>query len=600
MTGRTSSAAVRVAAAALACVAIAATVRCGGGETEKTRTVVLVTVDTLRRDYVSAYAGDGAKAPASTPRMDALARSGLRFLDARTPVPLTLPAHTTMLSALPPAAHGVRSNSASRIPPRDSRRYALLPEALASAGYCCGAFVSGGSLAERYGLSAGFDAYDDEGLEPGGRLALGKRPGADTVGRALAWIRSLPASRPAFLWVHLFDPHDPHTTDYRADVEAADAAVGALLDGLASAGRGDASVLLTADHGEALGEQGEPSHGFLLGESVLRVPLLLRAQGVKAALRADPADLADVAPTLAHLAGVSFTASTAVPVGGGLDLLAGSAPEGRARVAESMHAWHQYHWAQLSCAVVRGWKYESRGVARDRPALVFRLKDDAPPWQDDGGPAEGKPEATAPYEALLAYRRAEERRVDSGGVAPGGYGASGPVGLFRSDEENGGRPDPYAVISDGERLGAAARLVLANPPTPAGLDRARIALEALARRDADNPAVWFWIGRLERTLARHEAAQAALEKALEFGRWDAPTLLLALRSAMDRGQPADVLRLVARWEEQIPPDALIRDVEAEARGRTGDAEGQKRAAGQALALRSAPARVVSLSGGGCR
>src|SRR5205085_5694715 len=102
-----------------------------------------------------------------------------------------------------------------------------------------------------------------------------ERAGAVTVERALAWVRSL-GDAPAFLWVHLYEPHEPHPPAaspgeaYDVDVRAADAAVGVLVDGLAAAGRGDAFLLLAADHGEALGEQGEGSHGLLLGESVLR------------------------------------------------------------------------------------------------------------------------------------------------------------------------------------------------------------------------------------------------------------------------------------------------------------------------------------------
>src|SRR5262245_17297345 len=181
----------RVAAILVALAFPAVGARCGGERAASVRTVVLVTVDTLRVDHVGALAPAGRPSPAKTPRMDALARAGLRFLDARTPAPLTLPAHTTMLAGLPPAVHGVRSNSASRVAPRDRRSWPLLAETLAAAGFCTGAFVSGGSLAERYGLSAGFHAYDSEGLDNRTANALAKRPGADTVARALAWVRTV-------------------------------------------------------------------------------------------------------------------------------------------------------------------------------------------------------------------------------------------------------------------------------------------------------------------------------------------------------------------------------------------------------------------------
>ena len=105
------------------------------------RTILLLTVDTLRRDALGAYANASPEAPSSTPRMDALARAGLRFLDARTPVPLTLPAHVTMLTGLPPAVTGVRLNAFDRLPGPEQRGFPLLAERLRAEGWRTGAFV---------------------------------------------------------------------------------------------------------------------------------------------------------------------------------------------------------------------------------------------------------------------------------------------------------------------------------------------------------------------------------------------------------------------------------------------------------------------------
>src|SRR5262245_25369823 len=218
--------------------------RSGGGGA---RTVVLLTVDTLRLDHVGAYGLGRAK----TPRMDALAARGVRFADARTPAPLTLPAHATMLSGLSPAAHGVRSNSASVMRPRAGRAYPLLAERFADDGRRAAAFVSAGPLARRYGLDAGFEVYDDGDLDDRTSALYPERAGTETAALALTWLGGVPADARVFLWVHLFEPHEPHEPGlspeegYRRDVEAADAAVGLLLDGLDRLGRGDAVVLLT-------------------------------------------------------------------------------------------------------------------------------------------------------------------------------------------------------------------------------------------------------------------------------------------------------------------------------------------------------------------
>ena len=591
----------------LAVAALAAVLGVGCGDPPAppaVRTVVLVTVDTLRRDHVSAYVRPGGTVHAPTPAIDALARDGVRFDDARTPVPLTLPAHTTMMCGLPPAAHGVRSNSASRIPPRDRRRWPLLAETLSDAGWCCGAFVSAGPLVARYGLDAGFHAYDDGDLDDFSGGAFAERPGLTTADRALAWLATVPRERPVFLWVHLFEPHQPYRPTYPTDVGEADAIVGTLVAGVTAARGASTAILLTSDHGEALGELGEPSHGLLLAESVLRVPLVLVAPGLAPGVRADPVELADVAPTLARLAGVALPRPAESPLAG-RDLLAGPAPADRPRVAEALHAFHQYRWAQLTCAVVGPFKLEDRGDAPGR-RLLFRLTPDAP-GQDAGAPAESSPDAQAPAAALRAYRHAETPATDRGSAGPGGYGAGGygaggAVGGFEDPVANGRRPDPYAAISDAGRLDRAAAAVLAQPVVPDRVRAAQRELDVLEGRDPANPALAFWRGRALRTLARtpadHAAARAAFLSALDRGRADADTLLLAGRSTLAAEGPAATLALLDAWKDRIAPDARLADLEAEAARQAGDAARAERATTAAATLRRAPA--PPRNPGGCR
>ncbi|MFO0934622.1 MAG: sulfatase [Planctomycetota bacterium] len=573
---------------------------CGNGEAPPTvRTIVLVTVDTLRRDHVSAYVPAGGTVQVATPAIDALAREGLRFDDARTPVPLTLPAHTTMMSARPPALHGVRSNSASRLPPRAQRPWPLLAEVLADAGWCCGAFTSAGPLVARYGLDAGFHAYDDGALDDFAGGAYAERPGPQTVQLALTWLASVPRDRPVFLWVHLFEPHQPYRPDYRTDVAAADAVVGTLTTGLTAARGPATAILLTADHGEALGELGEPSHGLLLAEAVLRVPFLLVAPGLAPGVRTDPVDLADVAPTLAHLAHVPFPTPADLPLGG-RDLLAGPAAPDRPRVAEALHAFHQYRWAQLTSAVVGRAKLEDRGDAPGR-RLLFHLTDGAP-GQDAGVPAESATDAQAPAAALRLYRQLEAPPTDRGGAGAGGYGAGGAVGGFDDPVANGRRPDPYAAIGDAGRLDRAASAVVSTPVHP---DRVRAALrelDTLDARDPTNPAIAFWRGRARRTLAKspadHTAARADFLAALDRGRTDADTLLLAARSTLAAGDAPGTLTLLAAWKDRLPRDARLADLEADAARQTGDTARADAATATAATLRQAP--PPRATPGGCR
>ena len=380
------------------------------------------------------------------------------------------------------------------------------------------------------------------------------------MARAVEWLRKLPPSAEAFLWVHLFEPHAPHAKSYALDVEQADAAVGLLLDGLGDVGRADAAVVLAADHGEALGELGEASHGFLLGESVLRVPLLVRGPGLSPGVRTDPADLTDVAPMLLHLAGVPAPAGR--PDGAfGLDLLEAPAPADRARVAEGLHGWHQHRWAQLTLAMVGDRKVEDRGPGG---VLLLRLNHEAPPWQDAGTPAEGHPEASAATDALRAYRRLEDRTPRPGGAAPEGYGAGGAVGFFLEPAENALHPDDYARIEDVRRIQEAASWILAEPPGTARIEEAIRRLARVGLGDPGNPAVPFWQGRGLRILARHKEAVAAFQQALARGRVDAETLLLAMRSANADGAPKEALALETRFGAAVGPDSRVVEAEAEA------------------------------------
>ncbi len=492
------------------------------------RTIVLLTVDTLRRDRPGCYGGT-----VGTPRLDALAASGVRFDDVRTPAPLTLPAHATMLTGLPPSVHGRRTNSSSRLPPAEARPWRTISERFAAAGRCTGAFVSAGPLAARYGLDAGFSIYDDEGLADLTKPTFVQRAGGSTVARAIAWVRSKPVDESLFLWVHLFEPHAPYAPDYDADVRAADAAVGLLVDGLRSTGRGDAAILWTSDHGEALGDEGEATHGYLLPESVLRVPFVLVAPGLVApGVRTDPVTLADVAPTLLALGGLDAGTTASAEVGHGRNLLAGETPADRPRVAEGLHAWQQHRWAQLLSATVGPYKLLDRGESRERFPLLSRLGDATGAGSIPATDARGRSEATAPADALRAYRRDEAPPVGGPAVAPGGYGFADVAGGLLDPRENGTLTDPYAAIGDVARIDGVAEVVSRTEEVPPSVLQAALrALETIGTRDPKNPSVPFWRGRILRTLGRPVEALAAFEHSMKLGRRDPEVLLLGLRSA---------------------------------------------------------------------
>jgi arylsulfatase A-like enzyme/Tfp pilus assembly protein PilF len=301
---------------------------CGCDRRERPN-VLVVTVDTLRADRLGCY-GFGL---AHTPAIDQLAAEGVRCSDVATSAPITLPAHCSIMTGLYPPAHGVRDNG----------NYSLAPEAvtlaerLRAAGYRTGAFVSAAVLARRYGLDQGFDTYDDDlwSEDDPELFMIRERPAPHTIDRALAWLADgtkTAQRQPFFLWVHLFDPHQPYSahsidltalapTPYDAEIAEVDRAVGRLVDWLRDrAMLDDTLVVLTADHGESLGEHGEPTHGIFIYDSTIRVPLVWRLPRVLPAGVTYPGSVRhiDIVPTVLAILGLPGGEATQ-----GADLLAG-------------------------------------------------------------------------------------------------------------------------------------------------------------------------------------------------------------------------------------------------------------------------------------
>ena len=293
--------------------------------------MLLVTLDTTRADHVGVYGRGGAH----TPRLDAIARDGVLVRNAIAAAPITAPAHSTILTGLLPPAHGVRDNGTFRLP--DAVQ--TLPELLKQRGYATAAFVSAAVLDSRYNLSQGFDTYEDnlwtENAPP--MFMIRERSGARTAQLATEWLKKHRAQHPTqpfFVWVHLFDVHEPHhpspldamvtPSRYDAEITGVDRQVGKLVDVVAP----ETLIAVTADHGESLGEHGESTHGIFVYQSTLHIPLLLRWTGhiPAGSVYKGPAHQVDLFPTL-----LAATA-TKVPSNQGANLL--DALAGRAQASE--------------------------------------------------------------------------------------------------------------------------------------------------------------------------------------------------------------------------------------------------------------------------
>lgn len=300
--------------------------------------IVLITIDTLRPDHLGCYGYQGQTSPA----IDAIAATSLVFEKAYATAPLTLPSHASILTGVYPASHGFRDNAFF-----PTLKYPLLAGILKQHGYHTAAFVSGAPLASKFGLSSGFDLYDDHfnGTE---------RKADVTTDRAIRWWQSL--SSPRFLWVHYFDPHseyDPpspfHEKFSKSLYDGEIAFVDRELSKL-TAITPNAVLIITADHGESLGEHDESTHGVFLYNSTLRVPLILRAPGVQAATRNDPVTLCDVFPTILDLAKISLPQNLK-----GTSLL--KIFPHRTLFAESLYAMRNFGYSSVFAAIKEDGKY---------------------------------------------------------------------------------------------------------------------------------------------------------------------------------------------------------------------------------------------------
>jgi choline-sulfatase len=381
--------------------------------------IILVTIDTLRADRLGAY----GSTKGLTPALDRFAQGAVRFTAAVTQVPLTLPAHATILTGLHPAKHGVRTNDGFRL----AASVPTLAEALRARRYATGAFIGGYPLQASFGLARGFDRYDDDFLRAAGAV---ERPADDVVRSAVAWIDGR-QSQPFFAWLHLFDPHSPYTppapfaaahadAPYDGEVAYTDAAIGRLFEHLERSGLfSRAAILIVADHGESLGDHGERTHGMFLYDATVRVPLLVKLPDVAASRDVTvPVETSDLAPTIAALAGAQLSAVD------GRSLLTLLAPReaaagdpDRPAYAESYYQNVLLGWSPLRAARTGRWKFieaprpelydlesdpgELRNRIDDRAALASGLQRALPSLRADASPSRA---ATAAGESAERLR----------------------------------------------------------------------------------------------------------------------------------------------------------------------------------------------------
>ncbi len=374
------------------------------------RSIVLVTIDTLRADHLGSY---GYPRP-SSPFLDRLAREGVLFENAESSAVQTSAAHASIFTALHPSQHGVRSNGQGF---GDGATYEPLAEALRKGGYQTAAFSAVGFLAP---LLRGFDSVD----LPRERRPRLYRQAHVVVNRALAWLAARKPQQRVFLWLHVFEPHLPQRAPeecaaslafasaeaktkfarvisekygvgagfyqtpqrladtyaaYDAEIRFADRELSRLFDAMSESGRNDDSLwIVTADHGEGLGNHSYAGHGQLLYQEALRVPLLVYEKARPANRRiATLVRHVDILPTVLERASlVSATKGYTVPGRSLLPLIAGgSLPEApafaqRRPAGPKLPAWEP---GEIFSLRVGDWKYVVHTLGKDE---FFDLRQD--------------------------------------------------------------------------------------------------------------------------------------------------------------------------------------------------------------------------------
>jgi choline-sulfatase len=546
--------------------------------------VLLVTIDTLRADRVGAY-GD---AEARTPHIDAFAREGMLFEQATSPVPLTLPAHATMLTGLLPPQHGVRANGSYALGPAPG----TLAEALEKRGLATAAFVGAFPVGGRFGLHRGFGVYDDAfERAPGLHFDFAERRADRVVDAASSWLGK--TAGPVFLWVHLYDPHAPYDPPegfrggdpYRGEVAFADAMMGRLLAAWA-ARSGPSYVAITSDHGEAFGEHGEESHGLFIYDTTLRVPLMLRGPGLPAGLRVrSRVSLLDLAATLVDLAGAH-----ALP-GASLRRFArdpGDDAQAGRFYAETLAPRLDFGWSDLRSWQEGRFKY----IRAPRPEL-YDL--DADP-EETRNLVESSPEVAAKLRQALdaglqGLGDAESRRNPD----PESAERLRALGYVQGPGGRGSGADPK------DRLEVARLIARAAGPF-SGPRELILAYEQIAERDPENPLVNFRLADALLRAGRTRESIGLFRKVVAAGPRSAdPYVGLATALAqLDRLGEAK-----AALEKALEVDAASGQVHynlgelARLRGDATEARAHYEAARADPATRQrAEARLESLAGGG--
>jgi arylsulfatase A-like enzyme/Flp pilus assembly protein TadD len=484
--------------------------------------IFLITIDTLRADHVHCYGYTGVASPA----LDALAKDGVRFTQAFTPSPITNTSHASILTGLLPGSHGVTDFGVPL-----SAAHPTVAELLKAQNYRTAAFIGAVILDSKSlapGFDRGFDFYDNfpEHSSTKSRWGRLERRGMDVVEHAENWLSKHPAG-PHFVWVHLYDPHDPYEPPapysqiykdhlYDGEIAYADSALAHFITYLKRSGMyGNSVIVAVGDHGEGLGEHHEDTHGIFLYDSTTHVPLIVKLPGPRGAGTVVTAQVRtlDIMPTLLELASASAPQKKD---GDSLELyFDGKGEAARPAFGETDYPL-RFGWAPLRSVRSEGFKF----IEAPRPEL-YDLPLDPAEMTNKYEPQDARVQKSR---AMLAEVRSKEAQVQGSSSA-----APEPSSL----------PDPKDKIEEQNLLHAA--MVAAEDNHPAD---ARNTLEKVLALDPKSPTALRQLGELELQAGDYVQAAHHLKAAIEVRPDDAAALFhegQALEKTHDLGGARDAL-----------------------------------------------------------
>ena len=514
------------------CWFLAAAVAIGGDgrpETTSHRDVFLITIDTLRSDHVSCYGYQRIR----TPAIDDLAKQGIRFIQAFTPSPITNTSHTTILTGLLPSSHGVSDFGVPL-----TADHSTLAEILNKEGYRTAAFIGSVILDSRTlapGLDRGFEFYDNFPGKPETKSRWGRieRRGMDVVQRAETWLSAHEAA-PYFVWVHLYDPHDPYEPPppyseiykdrlYDGEIAYADSALGHFITYLKKRNwYEEAFVIVVGDHGEGLGEHGEDTHGIFLYDSTTHVPLILKLPNEQEAGRLveEQVRTTDILPTVLDLVGI--------PAPAGLDgtslkpTFLGTEVPSRTVFGETDYPL-RFGWAPLRSVRNEGFKF----IEAPRPEL-YDLLSDAGELRNGYVPWDPRTQELRKMLAELGAKSPSAGKASSAALAPGTIDELRALGYLTSADARSSTdvPEPSLLPDPKDKIEEQNLLHVAMIASEDGRTvEARAALEKVLKLDNRSEIALLQLGRLAMESKNYTEAARYLRQASDLRPDDADVRL---------------------------------------------------------------------------